>query len=93
MNSEIPSIFMLYLFFGELPDCQDVLANQWVQQRGHLEVGCLPNHCGSWSRLWRQQPGQRRRVSVPIATADHRLGKREHLYREQRETMRNSAPG
>lgn len=39
----------LHLFFAELPDCQDVLANQWVQQRGHLKVGSLQNSCRSWS--------------------------------------------
>lgn len=79
----------LYLLFAELPDCQDVLANQGVQQRGHLQVGGLPHGCKSWSRLWGQQPGQRRRVSEAIATADHRLGNHEHLCREQAGRMCN----
>lgn len=32
---------VLYLLFAELPDRQDVLAHQQVQQRGGLEVGHL----------------------------------------------------
>lgn len=87
----MPSV-QIYLFFAELPDGQDVLANKRVQQRRNLEVGRLPMHRRSWSRLWGQQPRQRRRVSVAIATGHHCLGNREHLCREQGEAMCNSAP-
>lgn len=57
---------VLYLLFAELPDRQDVLAHQQVQQRGGLEVGHLSSSHRSLSWLRGQQPGQRRRVAVTV---------------------------
>lgn len=46
-----PHLPCVYLLFAELPDRQDVLADQWVQQRRHLEVGQLSSRNLTCSRL------------------------------------------
>lgn len=73
-----------YLLFAELSDRQDVLAHQWVQQRRGLQVGQRSSNKLSCSRLRGQDPGQRRRVAVTIASAGRQ--KHNHLCREWGDT-------
>lgn len=74
----------MYLLFAELPHRQDVLADQWVQERRRLEVRQLSNRKLSWPRLRGQEPGQRRRVTVTITNSWR--WKHDHLYRGNNDT-------
>lgn len=89
-------VCVLHLLFAELPDRQDVLAHQWVQQRWHLEMGHQSGSCLSLSWLRGQQPGQRRRVAVAITSDcwwEHDQLCRRQRQKQERRLINTAAIG